>query len=573
MVSFMRLAPHTKIRLTVIGIFIVTLFAGFLVYPVVFDRGIDWVNTKAGTALPHYWNIPFRLGLDLQGGTHLVYRADVSQVSSGERAAAVEGVLDVIERRVNAFGVAEPLVQTSGSGDNYQVVVELAGVSDVNQAIKMIGETPWLEFKEQAPVQPLTAAEQADLETYNAEAKNKAQVILKEVLAAPLDQFGELAKKYSEDGSATNSGDLGFAPRGTYVAEFDAAVFDTLKLGEVTQQLVTTQFGYHIIYKESERTTASQTEVKARHILIKTKTEADIKPTDGWQNTALNGQHLKQAQVTFDQSLGEPQVALRFNDEGNTLFGQITGSHVGEVIGIFLDGQPISLPRVNEPILNGEAVISGNFTLSEAKLLAQRLNAGALPVPIALLSQQTVGASLGQDSLQKSLLAGLIALLAVAIFMILYYRLPGLVSVIALGIYAVFVLTLFKLVGVTLSLAGIAGFILSIGMAVDANVLIFARMKEEFAAGRSLTSAVDEGFHRAWPSIRDGNVSTLITCVALFWFTTSLIKGFALTLSIGVLASMFTAITVTRGILKSIISQRSEKWYFLFHRQKPAAKP
>jgi len=222
------------------------------------------------------------------------------------------------------------------------------------------------------------------------------------------------------------------------------------------------------------------------------------------------------------------------------------------LLAIFLDGQPISIPRVNEPILSGQAVISGSFTLQDAKLLAQRLNAGALPVPIELISQTTVGATLGNDSVQKSLVAGFWGLILVAIFMILYYRLPGLLAVKALLIYTVIILALFKLIPVTLTLAGIAGFILSIGMAVDANVLIFERLKEELRAGRDLTTAVEQGFRRAWSSIRDSNISSLITCAILFWFGSSIIKGFALTLAIGTLVSMFSAITITRQVLRLI---------------------
>jgi protein-export membrane protein SecD len=566
----MKLASTAKIRLGVLGVLIVAVLAGFLVYPAIFDNGTSWLNAKLGLKLPQYWHLPFRLGLDLQGGTHLVYQADVSQVPAGDRAEAISGVRDVIERRVNAFGVAEPVVQTSGSGDNYRLVVELAGVKDVNQAIKMIGETPLLEFKEQGGEEPLTAEEQAQLDKYNQEAKVKVEGLLKKVLNLPVSDFGKIAKENSEDpGSAAKDGDLGWAKKGTYVAEFEKAIFTDLKKGEITHQLVQTKFGYHIIYKEDERGEADNLEVKSRHILIKTKTEADIKPPEQWKYTGLTGKQLKKAQVEFDPNSGLPDVGLEFNDEGKNLFAEITKRNVGKIVGIFLDGQPISLPRVNEEIPNGKAVITGDFSLQEAKTLVQRLNAGALPVPISLISQETVGASLGQDSLQKSLFAGLIGFLAVILFMILYYRLPGLLSAIALGIYAVLILAVFKLFGVTLTLSGIAGFILSLGMAVDANVLIFERMKEEFRAGKHFQNAVGDGFKRAWYSIRDSNISTLISCTVLFWFTSSSVKGFALTLGIGVLTSMFTAITVTRGLLKSIVSQRVENWYFLFHRQKP----
>ncbi|MFA6993611.1 MAG: protein translocase subunit SecD [Patescibacteria group bacterium] len=569
----MSLNENSKIRLSVLGVLIVAILAGFLAYPVIFNTSADWLNSKLGITLPHYWNLPFNLGLDLQGGTHLVYQADVKNIPAGDRASAVEGVRDVIERRVNAFGVAEPSIQTSGSGDNYQIVVELAGVKDVNQAIKMIGETPLLEFKEQGTAEPLTAKEQADLDKYNRDAKVKAEGLLKKVLNSPLSEFGAIAKANSEDpGSAAADGDLGWQKRGTFVPEFDQAIFDTLKKGEISHKLIVTKFGYHIIYKEDERGSGDSLEVKSRHILIKTKTAEDIRPSGEWKYTGLTGKQLKKSAVEFDQNTGAANVGLEFNDEGKDLFAAITKRNVGKPVAIFLDNEIISAPRVNEEIPNGKAVITGNFTLTEAKTMVQRLNAGALPVPVNLISQQTIGATLGQDSLQKSLFAGLIGFLAVILFMILYYRLPGLLAAIALTIYGSLILAIFKIFGFTLTLSGIAGFILSLGMAVDANVLIFERMKEEFRAGKNFHNAIDEGFRRAWFSIRDSNITTMISCGVLIWFTTSLVKGFAVTLLIGVVVSMFTAIVVTRGLLKSIAGPRVEKWYFLFHRPKPVVE-
>jgi len=243
-------------------------------------------------------------------------------------------------------------------------------------------------------------------------------------------------------------------------------------------------------------------------------------------------------------------VTLQFNDEGKELFAQITERNVGNVVAIYLDGQPISIPRVNEPITGGQAVITGSFTLEEAKTLASRLTAGALPVPINLVNQRTIGPTLGRESVEKSFFAGIIGLILVALFMILYYRFPGILSCGALLIYALLALAIFKLIPVTLTLAGVAGFILSVGMAVDANVLIFERTKEELRSGKTLVTAIDDGFKRAWPSIRDSNISSIITCVILAWFGTSLIQGFAITLGIGILLSMFSAITVTKTFMK-----------------------
>ena len=263
---------------------------------------------------------------------------------------------------------------------------------------------------------------------------------------------------------------------------------------------------------------------------------------------------------------------MQFNDEGKKLFAEITARNVGKPVAIFLDNQPISIPRVNEAITGGEAVITGNFDLTEAKQLTQRLNAGALPVPITLISQQTVGASLGSESLQKSLFAGLIGFVLVIIFMILYYRLPGFLAVVALLVYAVAVLFVFKAIPVTLTLAGIAGFILSVGMAVDANVLIFERMREELKLGKPLGTAIDVGLKRAWPSIRDGNATTLITCFVLAWFGTSSIKGFGITLGIGVILSMLSALFVTKHFMYLFIrdDKKYNLWWFGLKKKKDA---
>ena len=401
--------------------------------------------------------MPFKLGLDLAGGTRLIYNADVSNTIEQDVNSAMNGVRDVIERRVNLFGVSEPVVEVEHYGDNWRLIVELAGIKDITRAIALIGETPFLEFKEQLD---------------------------------PAD-----TQRILNEQKAGNEEYLGLDPYFT--------------------------------------------------------------PTN------LNGKYIKAAKVEFDQTTYQPTVSVQFNDEGAKLFEELTIKNVGKPLGIYLDSAPISAPVVREPIAGGSAVISGKFTLDEAKQLAERLNTGALPVPIKLVSQDTVGASLGQDSLQKSIFAGFLGFAAVAFFMILYYRFPGLLAVIALIIYAALVLSIFKLLPVTLTLAGIAGFILSIGMAVDANILIFERMKEEVRGGKNLAFSIDDGFKRAWPSIRDSNVSTLITTIVLYYFTTSVVKGFALTLGIGVIVSMFSAIFVTRSLLKLFPSETLEKYPWL----------
>lgn len=545
-----------KIWLIFAGIIILSLLAGVVDYP----KGPDIHIGKFSKELK------VRLGLDLQGGTSLIYDADTSNITDADKASALEGVRDVIERRVNAFGVAEPVIQTNHSGNNWRVIVELAGVQDIDQAIKMIGETPLLEFKEQKTTE-LTQEQIQAANDANAEAKKQAEDVLKQALEQNAD-FAALANQYSQDPGNTDQstgekkgGDLGYFTRDQMVTEFADVVFDKMTVGEVYPELVTTDYGYHIIKKTGE----NGDQVSASHILFLTQSTT---PTTDYANTDLSGKQLTKATVQFNQQTGEPEVSLQFNDEGKKLFADITSRNVGKIVGIYLDGAPISMPKVNEPITDGNAVISGGFNIDEAKLLAQRLNAGALPVPIKLVSQTNVGATLGQTAIQKSLFAGLIGLLLVAIFMIAYYRMPGVLAVLALCIYSLIVLAIFKLFSVTLTLAGIAGYILSIGMAVDANVLIFERTKEELRERKPVAQSVEEGFRRAWSSIRDSNASSIITCIILAWFGTSLVKGFAITLGIGVLVSMFSAITVTRTFLRLISAQWLEKhlsWFGNIH--------
>jgi len=334
--------------------------------------------------------------------------------------------------------------------------------------------------------------------------------------------------------------------------EYEKAIFDDLDVGEISKELVQSDYGFHIIEKLEERTIPPDAvEVNSRHILISTgNTEANL----NWINTELSGKHVNDAQVSRDQQSTEISVTLYFNNEGKDIFEELTERNVGEPVAIFLDGNIISAPTVQQVIVGGQAAITGNFSLEEGQELARNIRAGALPVPINLVSQQTIGPTLGAESIESSLTAGMWGLLAVMIFMILYYRLPGVLAAISLIFYGILVLAIFKVAAITLTLAGIAGFILSIGMAVDANVLVFSRLSEELHFGKPLESAIDDAFERAWPSIRDGNVSTLITCVILFQFSTSLVQGFAVTLGIGVLISMFSALVVTKRLLRAIAS-------------------
>lgn len=524
-----------NVWLSFILIILLTAAAGLVDYP----KGPD---IRIGN---YFKELKVHLGLDLQGGTRLVYDADTSKVDGTSREESLQGVRDVIERRVNAFGVSEPVVQTTKTGDQWRVSVELAGISDIDQAIRLIGETPLLDFREEG-LAPAVHSED--------EAKQLADDALKRVKTAGAD-FSTLANELTEDPSGkTNGGDLGFSPRGQFVAEFDTALFDQLKDGEITPAPIKTQFGYHVIKRiESRQVDDGQggqtTEVHGQHILFAT---TDLTQQGNYVATQLSGKNLKSAAVTFDPNTNEPQVSLKFDNDGSKLFADITKRNIGKSVAIYLDNAPISIPTVQQEITSGDAVISGSFTIDEAKQLARRLNAGALPVAITLVGQQTIGPSLGKISIARSLFAGLVGLTAVAIFMVIYYRLPGLIATVALGIYTLLVLAVFKLWPVTLTLAGVAGFVLSIGMAVDANILIFERFREELRAGRALRSALDEGFRRAWLSIRDSNISSLITAFILAWFGSSIIKGFAITLSIGIIVSMFTAITVTRTFLRLV---------------------
>lgn len=430
---------------------VVILAAGAALW---FFAAPDFLPDAVLRQAPPFLLRPFRLGLDLQGGTHLVYRADVGGVASSvERSEAMAGLRDVIERRVNLFGVTEPVVQTDRAGDEYRLIVELAGIKDINEAIRLIGQTPFLEFREE----------------------------------------------------------------GAYVAPAEGGP-----------------------------------EIDTENLTL------DFVPTK------LTGKYLQRAELNFDPTTGEPLISVSFDGEGTEIFAALTEKNFGKRLGIFLDGIMISAPVVQEKIEGGRAQITGRFTPEEARDLVRNLNSGALPVPIALISQQSVEAALGSDSLAKSLAAALWGFAAVALFMVFWYRLPGLISVAALVVYAVIVLALFKAIPVTLSAAGIAGFILSVGMAVDANILIFERTKEEILRGRHLEEAIKEGFSRAWTSIRDSNVSSIISAVVLYSFGTNVIKGFALTLGIGVIVSMFSAITISRTFLIAVETARLEKFRGLF---------
>lgn len=547
----MTLRQKLSVKFTLV--IILAIVAGLISYP------------KATSKVPAVFNaldkLKINLGLDLQGGIHLEYKADLSKIDGSKVDESMQAVQDVIERRVNAFGVAEPVIYTTKSGSERRLVVELAGVKDINQAKGLIKETPFLEFKVEGQADTSKDIPQEMLDKANQQAKQKSEDLLKKALAG--DDFAQLAKDNSEDpGSKDKGGDLDFVKQGAFVPEFDKVLFESnLKDGEIYGQVVETQFGYHIIKKIEQRGEGDSLEVHGAHILLAKR--SNPAPKKNFVVTGLTGKNLKNATVDFaNQGLSEPQVALKFDDEGTALFAELTKNNIGKSIAIYLDNQVISAPTVQAEITNGEAVITGNFSIDEAKNLVKRLNEGALPVPIELVSQESVDASLGGESLATSLKAGFIGLGLVVIFMLLYYRFLGLIASLALLIYAGLMISIFKLSGIgpqafrmTLTLPGIAGFILSIGMAVDANILIFERTKEEIRKGRSILGALDEGFKRAWTSIRDGNLSSIITSLILIELGTGFVKGFAVTLIVGVLLSMFTAIVVSRTMLKFILGE------------------
>jgi len=426
-----------KKRLVALFILLAGVGVGYFVYS-------SQINPESTT--------PFRLGLDLSGGTHLVYKADVSNLPKADIKSSMEALRDTIERRVNLFGVSEPSVQTEhgsslgGEDAQERLIIELPGVEDTQKAVEMLGKTPVLEFR---------------------------------------------MKK-----SATSTPTLKPDADGKLVVDLSSQ----------------------------------------------------------YEPASITGAHLKRSTLQFGQASAgglsnEPIVALEFTPEGKKIFAKMTKENVGRVFGIFLDGVPISTPVIREEIPGGKAIISGGFKPDEARELVRNLNFGALPVPISLLSSQTIGASLGADTMSKGVKAGIYGLIIIALFLIFWYRLPGFIATISLSIYIALMLAIFKLLPVTLTSAGIAGFILSIGLAVDANVLIFERMKEELREGKWTHNAIKDGFNRAWLSIRDGNLSSIITAIILFWFGTSMVEGFALVFGIGVVVSMFSAITITRSLL------------------------
>lgn len=543
-----------KLRIKFALVIVLTIVSILVAYP------------KTVKSIPFLYDIlskpQIALGLDLQGGYRLEYEVDDSTISDDQKEDALQAAQDVLERKVNASGTSEALIQAV-PGNPPRIIVEYPGATSADELKSKIKETPFLEFKEEKNEEE----QKVDIDKYNEmfaasneESKKKAQENLQKIKEG--GDFEAMAKELSEDPSSKDrGGDLDFVKKGALPMQLDNVIFrDTFKAGETYPELVESDYGWHILRKIEERGEGEEKEAHVQHILFSKQTAEAYKEYWIYKETGLSGKNLKDTQVVFtDQGLSEPQVSLKFDDEGTKLFAEITKRNIGKKVAIYLDGEIVSAPTVQTEISNGEAVITGNFTTDEAKELKRRLNEGALPVPIKLVSQQSIGASLGKVSLEQSLKAGVAGLIIVGIFMILYYRFLGVVATIALFVYAAMMMTIFKLSGtlsdwpITLSLSGVAGFILSVGMAVDANILIFERIKEELYAGRGLESAINEGFRRAWPSIRDGNYSTILTSMILIWMGTGFIKGFAVILVLGVLLSMFTAIVIVRIILQFVV--------------------
>ncbi len=549
--TFVYMRREHKIRWQFAAVLLLGLVSGLIAYPQAisfFPAGYNWLN-----------QLQVNKGLDLEGGIHLEYAADTSNITKDKELDALQSAEAVIERRVNAFGVGEPLVQLSKAGSENRIIVELPGIKNIEEAKALIKETPFLEFRE-----PASDEFKAKITEENNKARAQAESVL--ARAKKGEDFGNLAREFSQDpGSQDNGGVLDFVKKGTFVPEFDETIFsDDLAVGAIKDTLIETDYGYHIIKKLEVRGEGDEREVKAAHILfLKQSLETD--PLLAYQPTGLSGKNLKDASVTYQsQGLGSPQIQLQFDDEGTKLFADITKRNLGKPVAIFLDNELLQAPVIQVEIPNGQAVITGDYTITEANAQVKRLNEGALPVPITLVGQQSVDASLGEVALSQSLKAGFIGLVAVAIFMLLFYRFLGVIAVLALLLYTAMLFSLFKLsvltpFPITVTLSGIAGFILSIGIAVDANVLIFERTREELSFGKGAIKSIKEGFRRAWPSIRDGHVSTLLTTFILVGLGTGFVKGFAVILALGVLLSLFTAVVLVRITTTFFIGEWMEK--------------
>ncbi len=472
----------------------------------------------------------FVLGLDLKGGAHLVYQADLSQAENPEEA--MKGVIDVIERRINAYGVTEPVIRQMGKD---RILVQLPGIKEVQEAKKLIGETALIRFKE---------PQMNSYFVYQVVDQSPAKEDLNQLMKR-IEDF--ISEKY---GVKPKVEELGEAKVQVQIPGKGLA-----DLSNLTEEL-TQQASLPLKLESSSETPALDKDGKPVWVPAKGVYEGE--------EVELTSRLFKgNTTVVLNQLTNQPEVAFEWNKEGAIIFEQITKRlferprvegtpNWQRRLGIFLGDEYISAPEV-QAVIKERGVITG-LDLKEAQWLSRLLNAGRIPVPLHTIEEHDVSPTLGANFIDWSLKAGAIGLLMVILFMILYYRLPGLMAGFALLVYTALVLAAFKLIPVTLTLAGIAGFVLSIGMAVDANVLIFERMKEELRGGRTLRASIEVGFDRAWPAIRDANITTFISCGILYWMGSRLavpaVMGFSLTLFIGVAISMFSALVVTRNFLR-----------------------
>ncbi|MBI3537395.1 MAG: protein translocase subunit SecD [Chloroflexi bacterium] len=468
----------------------------FLLVIIIFIALITgWIDQPENPGLnlgPFKREVKVHEGLDLQGGLQVQLEADVPDCQS-VADDSMEAAKAIVENRINGLGVAEPVIQRQGK---CRIIVELPGINNPDEAIRTFGNTGLLEF--------------------------------------------------------IDAGDTGLTEGQKVATTGLSTVF-------VPGQATPTPLSVSPTILATATIAASPTISSTANI----SPTATLTPTLASFRTVMSGKNLRTASVAFSQTTNQPYIQFSLDDDGAKIFADYTSKNVGKFLAITIDKTVISSPVIRSAITGGSGIIEGRFTIEEANRLVVQLKYGSLPIPLKVIQSRTVGPTLGRDSVQKSLTAGAVGLLIVTLFMLLYYRLPGLLADLALMIYTMIVFAIYKFgippffSFVTLTLPGIAGFILSVGLAVDANILIFERMKEELRAGRTLVLAIETGFARAWPSIRDSNSSTLITCAILFWFGTnfgaSIVAGFALTLAIGVLMSLFTAITVTRTFLRLVI--------------------
>ena len=511
-------------------IVVLTILATWIVLP---GQRLNLFNVKTRTET--------RLGLDLKGGVHAVLQARPAPGQTVD-ADVLSGLRDTIERRVNSLGVSEPIIQTQGSD---KIVVELPGVQDPAAAVQVLKQTALLELVGSQTALPIGSVVTTSLGGPETVGLNPDGSPISSATPGPgttVPSVGTVPPAASAAGTGTPA-----VAAGTAASASGSAASGTPAAAAAAG-------------------TSGTPEASGTPGATATASPAATAPAGPSYQTIVTGKDLSDAFPQTDQS-GNLVVGFKLNSDAATKFGDYTGSHVGQFLNVIVDKRVVNSATIQSRIdQSGE--ING-LDRTQVQNLVVVLKSGRLAVPLDVIETRTVGPTLGQDSINKSLLAGGIGLAAVAFFMIFFYRLPGVLAVVALGVYTVLTFALFKLFGIVLTLAGIAGFILSIGMAVDANVLIFARMKEELRSGRTLRNAIDAGFDHAWPSIRDSNASTMITCLILYVFGgitgTSVVRGFALTLLIGVLVSLFSAITVTRTFLRCLLSSRAvstNRWLF-----------